>query len=201
MHMDKSSKTSQDGGKKGEASSRERICDLSHAQRATTRLLIRALGEPDCGMLHALFQDPEVQRHFVIDGMTAESEVSWSLADSKSGRGGYFVIEMKDDPTTQVGVFLFWSVDPSEVGRSDDKKYVRFGFALFPAFRGRGMATEVSDEMIPFMQETLGIDHCVARCARDNVASQTVLRKSGFSEFSVCDGSGRLFFVKPAFQE
>ena len=175
--------------------------DLSHLEISTSRLQIRAVGRQDLGLLASLFQDPEVQRHFVIEGMTAEGELAWALMELRAGTGGYFRIDIKGDPPHSAGVIVFWRVDPSEIGRRDDKFFARFGLALHSSLRGRGFGTEATEAILTFLTSTLGVDHCVARCNTDNVASHAVLKKTGFSQVLVTDDSNRLFFVRPAFPE
>ncbi len=54
-----------------------------------------------------------------------------------------------------------------------------FGYAFYPPFWGRGLATEVASACLELGRRTLGLSTIVAVTSPDNLASQHVLEKVG----------------------
>lgn len=59
---------------------------------------------------------------------------------------------------------------------------VEIGYTIFPAFRGRGYATESARGLVAWARDRHGIHNVIASVAPDNEPSLTVVRKLGFRE-------------------
>ena len=62
----------------------------------------------------------------------------------------------------------------------EGRETVEVGYALLPAFWGRGFATEMVRESVRVGFEVLGLPELVAYTLETNFASQNVLQKAGF---------------------
>lgn len=58
---------------------------------------------------------------------------------------------------------------------------IEAGYRLFPEFWGQGFATEALGALLRYGFETVGLDRIVAITHRDNLASQRVILKNGFT--------------------
>jgi len=68
---------------------------------------------------------------------------------------------------------------PPGVNSTQNPKAVEFGYKTFPAWRGRGYATQAATMLIAIARER-GIDQFVLSVAPDNEPSLAIVRKFGF---------------------
>lgn len=68
---------------------------------------------------------------------------------------------------------------PPGVNSTDNPDAVEFGYKTFPAYRGRGFATQAATMLIDLARER-GIDEFVLSVAPDNEPSLAIIRKFGF---------------------
>lgn len=83
----------------------------------------------------------------------------------------YHVIEMNGDKQP-VGVISFL--------KRDDQKYFDLGFALLPAYEGKGVALEAASEYLTAIQSLKTFENIIAICVPDNLKSITLLQNLGF---------------------
>ena len=57
----------------------------------------------------------------------------------------------------------------------------KIGYALHPAWRGRGLATDAVLRMVRWAFDTLRVERIDADVDRDNAASQRLLQRLGFT--------------------
>jgi [ribosomal protein S5]-alanine N-acetyltransferase len=57
---------------------------------------------------------------------------------------------------------------------------VEYGYKIFPAWRGRGYATQAATMLMDLAEEWAGISHFVLSVAPDNEPSLAIVRKFGF---------------------
>jgi [ribosomal protein S5]-alanine N-acetyltransferase len=57
---------------------------------------------------------------------------------------------------------------------------VEYGYKIFPAWRGRGYATQAATMLMDLAEEWAGISHFVLSVAPDNEPSLAIVRKLGF---------------------
>jgi RimJ/RimL family protein N-acetyltransferase len=84
----------------------------------------------------------------------------------------YHVIEM-NDTTDPVGVISFL--------KRDDQHYFDLGFALLPAYEGKGIALEAASEYMTTIQSLQTFENIIAICVPDNLKSISLIKKLGFS--------------------
>ena len=146
----------------------------------------------------AMWGDPIVTRH--IGGKPSTRQQTWSRILTYGGHWGmlgfgYWVIE-----ETATGRFV------GEVGFADFKRAIapamqgapELGYALTPAFHGKGYATEAIQAAIAWADEHLGALRSVCLIDPENAASIRVAEKSGYSVFdrSTYNGSPTLFLER-----
>ena len=145
----------------------------------TERMLLRCFTEADAGALAALYGDPRVMRFIALQPPSLAEVESKILpeylreyGDLADGLGSFAAIEKE---TRQVaGRF---SLKPADsyglVGGTE------LGYRLYPAFWGRGLATEGARALIASAFERLHLDRVVATTMADNAGSWRVLEKCG----------------------
>jgi RimJ/RimL family protein N-acetyltransferase len=145
----------------------------------TERLLLRRFTEADTELLAALYGDPRVMRFISLQPPSraaVESEILPAylreyreLAD---GLGSFAAIEKATGQ--MAGRF---SLKPANsYGLADGSE---LGYRLYPAFWGRGLATEGARALIGSAFGRLQLDRVVATTMADNTGSWRVLEKCG----------------------
>lgn len=61
----------------------------------------------------------------------------------------------------------------------DDVQEVELGYALYPAWWGQGLATEIAEECVRLADQELGLSSVVALTLPTNLKSQRVMTKAG----------------------
>jgi RimJ/RimL family protein N-acetyltransferase len=72
---------------------------------------------------------------------------------------------------------------------------VEVGYAFYPEFWGRGLATEISRACLGFARDRLGLETVIAVTTPSNLASQNVLRKIGLTFEREVTLEGRVWFL------
>jgi RimJ/RimL family protein N-acetyltransferase len=150
-----------------------------HIVLETERMLLRRLTEADAGPLAALYGDPRVMRFITLQPPSlaeVESKILpaylreyQELAD---GLGSFAAVEKE---TGQLAGRV--SLKPaSSYGLTGGTE---LGYRLYPAFWGRGLATEGALALIASAFGRLHLDRVVATTMADNVGSWRVLEKCG----------------------
>jgi RimJ/RimL family protein N-acetyltransferase len=150
-----------------------------HIVLETDRMLLRRLTEADAGPLAELYGDPRVMR-FITVQPPSRAEVETRILPGylleyrqlADGLGSFAAIEK--DTGQMAGRF---SLKPASsyglVGGTE------LGYRLYPAFWGRGLATEGTRSLIEKAFGLLGLDRVVATTMVDNASSWRVLEKCG----------------------
>ena len=68
---------------------------------------------------------------------------------------------------------------PPGKNATQNPEAVEFGYAIEPAYRGRGHATDAAMQLLR-LAEARGITHFVLSCSPDNEPSLAIIRKLGF---------------------
>ncbi|NNG17869.1 MAG: GNAT family N-acetyltransferase [Gemmatimonadales bacterium] len=121
-----------------------------------------------------MFGDPGVMAQLggIRDEHQADEYLTRNLEHwTKYGFGLWIVYELAGETPIGRAVLRHLLVD--------DVDEVEVGYAFYPEFWGRGLATEVATACVAFGRERLGVSSLVAVTHRDNHASQHVLRKVG----------------------
>jgi RimJ/RimL family protein N-acetyltransferase len=150
-----------------------------HIVVETERMTLRRFTEADAGPLAALYGDPRVMR-FIAPRPPSLAEVESEILPAylreyqelADGLGSFAAIEKATG--RMAGRF---SLKPaSSYGLAGGTE---LGYRLYPAFWGRGLATEGARALIGSAFGRLHLDRVVATTMADNVGSWRVLEKCG----------------------
>lgn len=157
---------------------------------ATARLQLRRFSAADLDLLDRLNSDAEVMRH--LGGVASRADTQQMLErrvlryyDEHPGLGVWATIERGSGAC--IGFHL--------LNHIRGEAHIQVGYRLFPAYWGRGYATEMSIALLRYGFATLGLDMITAITAPDNVGSQSVLLKSGLHR------RGERSFAHPAYSD
>ena len=149
-------------------------------------MLLRRLTEADAGPLAALYGDPRVMRFITLQPPSpaeVESKILRAylreyreLAD---GLGSFAAIEKETGQ--MAGRF---SLKPASSYGLPLTGSTELGYRLYPAFWGRGLATEGARALITSAFQRLHIDRIVATTMAGNTGSWRVLEKCGLRRVS-----------------
>ncbi|HZH10023.1 MAG TPA: GNAT family N-acetyltransferase [Microvirga sp.] len=164
----------------------------------TERLVLRAHRLTDFEGCLALWTDPDVTRF--IGGKPSTREEVWARILRYVGHWsllgfGYWVIEEK-----VTGSFV------GEVGFADFRREIEpsmadtpeIGWALLPAFHGKGYATESAGAAVAWGEKHFGPVRTACIIAPENEPSIRVAQKCGYREFqrTTYKGNPTLMFVR-----
>jgi RimJ/RimL family protein N-acetyltransferase len=145
----------------------------------TERMLLRRFTKADAGLLAALHGDPRVMRFITLQPpslVEVESKILPTylreyreLAD---GLGSFAAIEKATGQ--MAGTFSLKPANSYGLAGGTE-----LGFRLYPAFWGRGLATEGARALIASAFERLHLDRVVATTMAGNAGSWRVLEKCG----------------------
>ena len=141
----------------------------------TDRLILRRLTADDAEFVFELVNDPAWLRFIGDRGVRnlddAREYIRKGPVDSYSRHGfGLYAIERKEGGLP-IGI--------CGLVKRDFLEDVDIGFALLPAFRGRGYAREAARATMTYARETVGLGRIVAITSRDNDASGRLLEAIG----------------------
>lgn len=150
-----------------------------HVVLETERLLLRRFTTADAGLLAALYGDPRVMRFITVQPP--------ALAEVESRILPQYLREYRELPAVLGSFAAIERGTAQMVGRFSLKPANSYGLAggtelgyrLYPAFWGRGLATEGARALIALAFERLHLDRVVATTMADNAASWRVLEKCG----------------------
>lgn len=141
----------------------------------TDRLILRKLTADDAEFVFELVNDPAWLRFIGDRGVRnlddAREYIRKGPVDSYSRHGfGLYAIERKEG-ASPIGI--------CGLVQRDFLEDVDIGFALLPAFRGRGYAREAARATMTYARQTVGLGRIVAITSRDNDASGRLLEAIG----------------------
>jgi len=141
----------------------------------TDRLILRRLSTDDAAFILELVNDPDWLRFIGDRGVRtlddARDYIRKGPVDSYARLGfGLFAVERKEGGPP-IGI--------CGLVKRDFLEDVDIGFALLPAFRGKGYAHEAARATMSYAREVVGLDRIVAITSPDNDASGRLLEKIG----------------------
>ena len=143
----------------------------------TPRLRLSAVTVDDAELMLAIWNDAAFIRNVADRGIRTIEEARAATAAGpvrmfeEHGFGPY-ALSLKSD-ATQIGICGLFQRD------NLDKPDI--GFAMLPAFVGRGYAGEAAQAIVDHARHTLRLPQLAAIVSPDNAASRGLLRKLGFS--------------------
>lgn len=144
----------------------------------TERLLLRPWRDADLEPYVALCRDPVVMRYFpwTMDREASEASMAGYRAHFAEHGWGPWVVNIPGE-SGFAGVIGLSHVQ----NENHFTPAVEVAWRLFPAFHGRGFATEAARAAVRYGFETVGLDQIVAMCTPDNRASRGVMEKLGMT--------------------
>lgn len=120
-------------------------------------------------------------------------EPGWPPGEYDSAAQEFFGCRLKEGGMSVVGWYVWYAVQREEEGRSsmlvgaggyfgppNEKGEVEIGFSVMPSSQGRGYATEMAKALVSNAFGDIRVRRIVAHTTPGNIASVTVLMKSGF---------------------
>ena len=157
---------------------------------STQRLVLRRFTAADLDQLDRLNRDAEVMRH--LGGVASREHTRAMLEqrilsyyDEQPGLGVWATLERGSGQC--IGFNL--------LNHIRGEQHIQVGYRLFPAYWGRGYATEMSVALLRYGFANLGLRTITAITAPDNRDSQNVLLKSGLQR------RGERAFAHPAYAQ
>jgi RimJ/RimL family protein N-acetyltransferase len=150
-----------------------------HIVLETERMLLRRFAEADARRLAALYGDPHVMRFITLQppspAEVASRILPAYLSEYRELAGGLGSFAAIEKATGQMaGRFSLKPADSYGLTGGTE-----LGYRLFPAFWGRGLATEGARALIGSAFERLHLDRVVATTMAGNIGSWRVLEKCG----------------------
>ena len=150
----------------------------------TEHLRLRPFARPDEDVLLAIFRDDGVRR-FLLDGKLVDrdwvrAEIETSIRRFADGGLGIFLAhDRRDDRAIGFAGFRPFREPP----------VLELLYGLYPAFWGRGLATEMGAAMLALAFEQHGLDAVETTVDAPNVVSLRVLQRLGLSEIDRSHGA------------
>ncbi|UHA72776.1 GNAT family N-acetyltransferase [Paenibacillus sp. 481] len=144
----------------------------------TARFRLRPITSADGDQLFANFSNPEVMKYLDLDAFTireqADSIIAFFQERFEQGEGIRWGITLQGEDTL-IGTCGF-----HELNKEHSRAEV--GYDLNPAYWGQGIITEVLQALVPVGFEQFHFQRIQAFTKPENIASQRVLEKSGFTK-------------------
>lgn len=146
------------------------------ARLETQRLVLRPLGRDDAAAFHAINVDPSVRRYLFDDHVLSPEMSADMLGRSldllaREGHGLFGITLRGGDALVGWAGYLY----------PQDPQVLEIGYALLPAYWGRGIAVEASRAVMVWGMRHLGLTAFRASTDAPNAASIRVLEKLGFA--------------------
>jgi RimJ/RimL family protein N-acetyltransferase len=143
----------------------------------TQRLLLRAWGEADFDGLYDMQSRPEVTRYLRWDIRTREQAremLARRIAQTEiAGEGDNLAVAVTErESGALIGDFNLDLLD-AELGRAE------IGFAMNPAYAGKGYATEAGRAVLGLAFEHYGFHRVIGICNGRNTASMRLMERLG----------------------
>ena len=159
------------------------------AEEATERLLLRVPRLVDAEVLHTIFGDRDAMRYTFHLASLRECRrhiAGHQCQRRKRGYGPWTVVERASGAIVGFGGLLD---DPFDPGWG-----IEIAYHFAPAVWGRGYASELTRHCVGFAASVLRVPELKAFAHPENVASQRVLEKSGFTRRGFVSEMNRILY-------
>jgi len=163
----------------------------------TERLVLRRQTTADASFILTLMNDPDWIRNIGDKGIRSVADAedyirNVPLASYDRFGHGFYLMALKDGGAP-IGI--------CGLAKRDFMEDADIGYALMPAYRGKGYAYEASAGVLDYARSALGMNRVAAITAPDNEASANLLRKLGLREeglipFGNSEEQVRLFAIR-----
>ena len=157
----------------------------------TRRLRLDPVVPSDLDSLHELWTEPVVRQYLWDDEIIARETVAEIITTSQESfetKGHGLWLARLGNEAELAGFGGFWHFH--------QPPQLELLFGIAPTHHGRGLATELAEQLIEFGFSQLGFDPIVGSTDLGNVASQRVMTKAGmtFDRQEVSAGLETLYF-------
>ncbi len=142
-------------------------------------LLLKPISDTDRNFINGLFSDNEIKKYYIVPKEAQQDYrrlVDYWLNDIRNGAGTCWIIIKKGTGIfardNQVGFVAFEF--------RDSLKNARVSYAILPEYRRKGIATNAVELIIDILKKE-GVEKIEADIDRDNLHSERVVEKLGFS--------------------
>jgi ribosomal-protein-alanine N-acetyltransferase len=147
----------------------------------TGRFVLREINEADAPLIHELRSDKEtnaligrVNSNGLGDALLHIDRIQGNVQRNESV---YWVICFENSPDL-IGTIGLWNFDISA-------ESAEIGYELLPAFRGRGIMSEILPRVVQFGFEQMNLKMITASSSDQNTGSIKLLEKCGFRPASL----------------
>lgn len=143
----------------------------------TERLRLRQLDLTDAGRLFTIFSDSDVLRYYGMEPHTSPSETEQMLAGMIEGMESGAVIRwgiVTKETSDLIGTIGFHNRVPRH-------RRAEIGYEIHPDYWRHGYATEALQAALTYAGQTGEMERIGAIVFTENIASQQMLEKNGFS--------------------
>jgi ribosomal-protein-alanine N-acetyltransferase len=143
----------------------------------TERLRLRQLDLTDAGRLFTIFSDSDVLRYYGMEPHTSSSETEQMLAGMIEGVESGAVIRwgiVTKETSDLIGTIGFHN-------RAPRHRRAEIGYEIHPDYWRHGYATEALQAALTYAGQTGEMERIGAIVFTENIASQQMLEKNGFS--------------------
>ncbi len=138
----------------------------------TPRLLLRPLRADDVDHVMAIYNDPEVTRHYELDAMTSREQGQSMLDFFLEHHDRYGLIDPATDKMIGTCGLFQWE---------HENNMASLGYDLLPGFWGRGLMREAAVAVLAHGFIHKNLNRVSALTARENPRSARLLQSLGFS--------------------
>lgn len=153
--------------------------DNIHKEFKSDNILLRPVKDSDRNFINGLFQDEKIKRYYIVPKEAQQDYrrlIDYWLNDVTNGAGVCWIIVQKGSglfsSDKECGFFAFEF--------RDSIKNARISYALLPNFRGKGLVNKATELVINLLKSN-GIEKIEADIDRDNLESEKVVEKLGFT--------------------
>lgn len=142
----------------------------------TARLRATRLTDADTEAVHAMHQDARIMAS--IGGVRDADRTAMYMADNLDHwqRRGFGIYLLHDRGTGA----LVGRAGLRTIAISADEAGVEIAYVMLPAMWGRGLATEITQQLIALARDTLRLSELVAVIHPDNTPSLRIAERAGF---------------------
>jgi len=154
----------------------------------TERIILRCFLRTDLEAVYAFNSNWEVMKYtgdIIVKSLDQAKEIITSVWENDYAKYGYGRWAAVDKATNEVIGFAGLKYLP-------ELDEVDIGFRFLPEYWNKGIATEVSKEIIKYGFELLNLNRIIGIAMEPNIGSQRVLEKIGLSLYKIdeYDGDG-----------
>lgn len=159
----------------------------------TKRLILRNWTDADCDALFEILRDRKVVR-YIADGKPFTMEkvkefLTW--AENYQRENGFCRWKVIEKSNGEI-------IGSCGFARPQGTEEIELGYLFAQKHWGKGFATEIAEAVMLYGFYKLGFREIIAITDLENIASQKVLEKIGFTKrgFEIVGGDGSLVFIK-----